>query len=503
MFQSTSLEEPVSVRYVTQLIRSCIENICPYFAIEGELSNVRLIASGHLYFSIKDPNDEAMLHGALFGFKRKYHQVPKNGDLVIIQGKLSIYAQRSTYQLIADTLIYAGIGKLIRQFEETKKKLAAEHCFDKERKKPLPPYPKRICVVTSPSGAVIHDILRVLSRRAHYYHLLIYPVSVQGSTAAVEIATALQQIQKERCADVIIIARGGGSLEDLWAFNEEVLVRAVAACHIPIISAVGHETDYTLCDFAADVRAPTPSVAAEIVCKESAIFHNYLNEILAFYTEKVYGLLRQAQKHLVLHQNCVYQQRYFYVPHRQRLRLHFSNASIRLKHSLDNHRRQNAYYLALIRQKFLHRLSTLRHLMHTAHMRILAKAHTHKELIRSFQLEGHKTLHRKIQFLRSKCLYQQTLLRQACINLSRSIHDKQNQWRHLTHLIQRNCLYSSQNYKTKLQHIRTILNSLNPRNVMQRGYAVLFNFNKTSVILSAEALQPKDHIKIALKGGGR
>jgi len=236
--------------------------------VEGELSNLSRPASGHIYFSLKD--DKAQISCALFrshaygiGFK------PENGMLVRAGGRVSLYEARGNYQLIAETLVRAGEGLLRAKFELLKNNLAAEGLFDEARKKPLPPYPRRIAVVTSPSGAALHDILNVLGRRWPLARVRVYAVPVQGDEAAPAIATALEAANRHGWAEVIIAGRGGGSLEDLWPFNEEAVARAVSASAIPVVSAVGHETDFSIADFVADLRAPTPSAAAELVSPDA------------------------------------------------------------------------------------------------------------------------------------------------------------------------------------------------------------------------------------------
>lgn len=234
--------------------------------VEGEVTNLRRSGPGHLYFSIRDAR--AQLNVVMFGmYARELKFRIDNGLKLILRGKLSIYDQKSDLQLIADSAEPVGLGALQLAFEQLKARLQAEGLFDAARKKPIPPLPQRIAIVTSAHGAAIRDILHVLGRRFEGLSLQIYPVRVQGPTAAREIATALRDLSRWNQHDVVIITRGGGSLEDLWPFNEEVVARAIAACPIPTISGVGHEIDFTICDFVADLRAPTPSAAAEIVIR--------------------------------------------------------------------------------------------------------------------------------------------------------------------------------------------------------------------------------------------
>src|SRR5687768_497294 len=253
---------------VSELLRHLIVDLSRYndIAVEGEVSNFTRSAAGHLYFSIKDAR--AQMRVVLFATSARFLKFRiENGLQLIVRGRLAIYEQRGEFQLNAVSAEPAGLGALQLAFEQLKKRLAEEGLFDPERKKPIPMLPQRIAVVTSPSGAAIRDILHVLGRRFENLSLQIYPVRVQGPTAGREIATALRNLSKWKLHDVVLICRGGGSLEDLWAFNEEVVARAVAACEIPTISGVGHETDFTICDFVADLRAPTPSAAAEIVIR--------------------------------------------------------------------------------------------------------------------------------------------------------------------------------------------------------------------------------------------
>ncbi len=245
-------------------VRLHLEAGFPRLWVEGEISNLARPASGHLYFSLKDEN--AQIRCALF----RQHAVrlgfrPENGMLVQARGKLGLYEPRGDYQLIADTLEEAGEGRLRAAFEALKQQLDKEGLFDAAAKKPPPPFPLRIGVITSPSGAVIRDILQVLARRWPLAQIRLYPVPVQGEEAPPAIVGALAAANRHGWAQVLILGRGGGSLEDLWAFNEETVARAVYGSALPLVSAVGHETDFSITDFVADLRAPTPSAAAELL----------------------------------------------------------------------------------------------------------------------------------------------------------------------------------------------------------------------------------------------
>src|SRR6476469_8055004 len=253
---------------VSELIRQLNIDLYRYndIAVEGEVTNYTRSSAGHHYFSIKDAR--ASMRVVMFSTAARFLRFRiENGLKLIVRGRLAIYEQKGEFQLNAVAAEPAGLGALQLAFEQLKKRLAEEGLFDEARKKPIPMLPARIAIVTSPQGAAIRDILNVIGRRFEGLHLQIYPVRVQGQYAAREIAAAMRHLSRWQLHDVVLICRGGGSLEDLWPFNEEVVARAVAACAIPTISGIGHETDFTICDLVADLRAPTPSAAAEIVVR--------------------------------------------------------------------------------------------------------------------------------------------------------------------------------------------------------------------------------------------
>jgi exodeoxyribonuclease VII large subunit len=237
--------------------------------VEGELSGFSRPSSGHWYFSLKDR--KCQVRCAMFrGMNQRIRTPPKEGDQVRIRGKVTLYENRGDFQIIVEHVEPAGLGALQQAFEELKRKLLAEGLFEQARKKPLPSLPRHIGVVTSPTGAAIHDILTVLARRCSAIPVTLYPTAVQGKAATADIVRAIEAAQNHGVADVLIIGRGGGSLEDLWCFNEESVARAIAACRIPTVSAVGHEVDVTIADFVADLRAPTPSAAAEKISPDQS-----------------------------------------------------------------------------------------------------------------------------------------------------------------------------------------------------------------------------------------
>jgi exodeoxyribonuclease VII large subunit len=264
-----AIERVYTVGEITQLIKSTLEEGFAWVTVEGEISNFKPSSAGHWYFSLKDA--EALISVVMFrGRLDSVGFSPSDGTLVKASGSISVYPRRGNYQLICESLVKSGEGNLLARLEEMKRNLAAEGLFDFERKKPLPLYPSRVAVVTSPTGAAVRDILRVLRRRSAGVDVVIVPTPVQGEGADERIARAIQIADRYSLGEVIIVGRGGGSLEDLLPFSSEVVVRAIASSNTPVISAVGHETDVTLADLAADVRAPTPSAAAEMVAASRA-----------------------------------------------------------------------------------------------------------------------------------------------------------------------------------------------------------------------------------------
>jgi exodeoxyribonuclease VII large subunit len=258
-----------TVSRLNREVRSVLERGLSVIWVEGELSNLSQPASGHWYFSLKDRG--AQLRCAMFRMQNSLVGfTPRDGAHLLLRGRISVYEARGEYQLIVEHLEEAGVGALKREFERLKTRLAAEGLFAAERKRPLPRFPRRVGVITSPSGAALHDILKILARRFPPAAVLIYPAPVQGAAAVPVLVAALAAAGARAECDVLILARGGGSLEDLWAFNDERLARAIAASPLPVVSAVGHEIDFTIADLVADVRAPTPSAAAELVVPDRA-----------------------------------------------------------------------------------------------------------------------------------------------------------------------------------------------------------------------------------------
>lgn len=266
-----------TVQSVTRLVKELIEGDprLQFVAVQGEISNFKQHTSGHMYFTLKD--EAARLRCVMFRSRNQYLRfVPQNGMSVVAWGSIGVYETAGDYQLYVEDMVPDGVGRLYAAFEALKAKLQAEGLFAPERKRPLPPMPRRIGVVTSPTGAAIRDILTVLKRRFPGVEVIISPAVVQGAQGPESVVAALERLKRWGTVDVVIVGRGGGSLEELWTFNDERVARALAAFPVPVVSAVGHETDFTIADFVADRRAPTPSAAAEMVVPEKRVLHEQL-----------------------------------------------------------------------------------------------------------------------------------------------------------------------------------------------------------------------------------
>ncbi|TQV85770.1 exodeoxyribonuclease VII large subunit [Exilibacterium tricleocarpae] len=294
---TTAQRDILSVSQLNKKVRQLLETHLSLLWVEGEISNLTRHSSGHWYFSLKD--SAAQISCAMFRNRNSQVRfVPERGQQVLVRARASLYEPRGNYQLIVEHMEEAGHGALQRAFEELKAKLAAEGLFDPERKQPLPGLPEHIAVITSPTGAAVRDILTVLARRFPATPVSVIPVTVQGPEAAPAIINAIGLAHKHPAIDTIILGRGGGSLEDLWAFNEETVARAIAASRIPIVSAVGHEVDFTIADFVADVRAPTPSAAAELVSPDGGDWLQTYQGYEVLLTQAMQRQIDTARRHL-------------------------------------------------------------------------------------------------------------------------------------------------------------------------------------------------------------
>lgn len=303
-----SKEKPVlTVGQITSVIAELLGEAIPRTAIRGQIANLRRQSSGHVYFTLKD--EAAQLPAVMWrSSAARLRFKPEDGQEVVATGKIEVYAPHGKYQLVVDSLSPVGVGELHLRFEELKRRLAAEGLFDEGRKRPLPAFPRRVAVVTSPTGAALRDLLKIAYRRMPGAWITLFPVRVQGDGAAEQIASAIAAIGKvgagadgafDSSFDVAIVGRGGGSIEDLWAFNEEVVARAIAASPVPVVSAVGHETDTTIADFVADRRAATPSESAEIVFPDTAEIAARIDEGRTRLAKAVTARVERARERLV------------------------------------------------------------------------------------------------------------------------------------------------------------------------------------------------------------
>ena len=302
--ESSEKTKVYTVSQLTRDIREVIEsNFSTSVWVEGEVSNVRLAGSGHLYFTLKDENSQIL--AVFFGYRSRPSAFTlENGMKVLVLGSLTVYEKGGNYQISVKRMEPAGIGALQLAFEQLKKKLEAEGLFDPRHKRPIPLLPGKIGIVTSPTGAAFRDILNVLERRFSDVHIILAPVLVQGDAAPGQIAKAIELLNEMNEVEVIIVTRGGGSLEDLWAFNDEKVARAVYHSKIPVISAVGHEIDWTICDFVSDLRVPTPTASAELVIAKKADLLeriHHLNEKMQFFVNNKIQHLLKIVEHLAQH----------------------------------------------------------------------------------------------------------------------------------------------------------------------------------------------------------
>jgi len=291
----------LSVTQINEYIRALIngDEILSMITVRGEISNLTVHRSGHIYFTLKD--EGSVLKAVMFRSNaQRVKFTLKEGMNVIVYGRISVYTPSGQYQLYAENIQPDGIGALYIAYEQIKQRLADEGLFDQSRKKPIPRFPSTVGIVTSPTGAAIHDMINVMSRRYPAAKLLLYPALVQGDTAYKSLISGISYFNEQKCADVIIIGRGGGSLEDLWAFNNVELAYAIARSEIPVISAVGHESDFTIADFVADLRAPTPSAAAELAVPDALSLRSTLNYDLSLLEKAIITCIERYKKDLSL-----------------------------------------------------------------------------------------------------------------------------------------------------------------------------------------------------------
>ena len=433
-----AVRQVLTVTELTASLREVLETTFPEVWVEGELSNAKVWTTGHLYFTLKDGGSQ--IKGVMFRSALRYLKFkPEDGMRVVVRGRVSVYDPKGEYQLVGEHMEPHGLGSLQLAFEQLKKKLAAEGLFEQARKRPLPALPRRIGIVTSIDGAALRDIIRILRRRYPNAHLVIAPSRVQGEDAAGEIVRALRQIGRIEGVDVVIIGRGGGSLEDLWAFNEEKVARAIAACRVPVISAVGHETDVTIADFVADLRAPTPSAAAELVVKRKDEFYGHIDRLAT----RLDGAMRAHVRQLESRVNQL-AARPGFAGYRGRLAMrgrHASELTASLRHAIIN--------------------------------TVARRSRRHEQLRRA--LESFDPRHR-LAALRARLVSREGLLAKG---LTRRVHGAD----------------------LRFKALAARLEGLSPLAVLGRGYAVCWDDERTRILRDASTVKAGEHVRVTLANG--
>jgi len=429
----------LTVSQLTNAIKHSLEGTFSSIWLEGEISNFKQQTSGHLYFTLKDSN--AQISAVMFRSQASALKIlPKDGDHITLNGEINVYAPSGKYQVVVRELKQVGLGALLLKLEELKQKLHKMGWFKKEHKKPLPKLPKIIGVVTSPTGAAIQDILNILTRRFSGFELIINPVKVQGEDAAKEIAQAIKQFNDYNLADVLIVGRGGGSIEDLFAFNEEIVAEAIFYSHIPIISAVGHETDHCIADYVADVRAPTPSAAAEIVISEKTHLLKFISEAEDRLKQTILNLIRQQRAHLngVLKQPIISSPLALLASPMQRLD--------ELRQRLDQTMKQRLiqFMLKMDGQK-----------KHLQSLKPTTQLEFFREKLKSFQKNLNHHIFLKLNTLKNE----------------------------------------------KLKPVVAMLSAVDPKNVLTKGYCILFSEKDFSVITSICAVEKQQDVRLILSDG--
>ncbi len=419
-------------------VRLHMEMGFPRLLLEGEISNLSRPASGHLYFTLKD--DKAQVRCAMFRSAAvRSRESLENGRQVLARGRISLYEPRGDYQMIVEQVQEAGEGELQRRFEELKRKLDKEGLFDPSLKRPVPPYPRRIAVLTSPRGAAVRDILHVLERRWPLAAVRLYPILVQGPEAPAQICSAIEAANRHAWAEVLILGRGGGSLEDLAAFNQEAVARAIRASEIPLISAVGHETDFSICDFVADLRAPTPSAAAELATPDQAVLREAFRRNSRQLTARMRDRLQRDS------------QRSDHLAHR----LQRCHPSIRL-----SDQSQRLWRLSEALQRAMHQAQRMRRLRLENSSRRLAAHRPDRQLA---------VMDQRLDSAR------RTLTRVG--------------------------LNAVRTRREKLRELARTLQAVSPLDVIARGYAVVTLRDSGTVISSATQVTPGDRIEAQLSDG--
>ncbi|MDC8444981.1 MAG: exodeoxyribonuclease VII large subunit [Nitrosomonas sp.] len=434
-----TLEIPHSIITVSELnrnVKTVLESNIPLLWVKGEISNIKRYPSGHWYFSLKDAS--AQVRCVMFRHKNQFIDWnPKDGAQIEALALVTLYEARGDYQLNIETLRQAGLGALFEAFEQLKNKLQKAGLFDPTRKRNLPAFPKQIGIITSPATAALHDVLTTLKRRMPILPVIIYPTPVQGKDAALNIATAITTASDRQDCDILILCRGGGSIEDLWAFNEEIVAQAIAACAIPIICGIGHETDFTIADFVADKRAPTPTGAAELVSTSM---------------EELLQQLKRLQKNL-------------------------QRAALR---RIENHMQQ----IDLLAHRLTHPGERISHQL--AHLRHLRERIANNRNYHIAQKQW------KINELEQRLL--RTLQNHTDLSRSTGLIDR------LSTRLQQGLTRYYETLSAQLQHYQARLANLNPQAVLERGYSITYSTHG-EIIRSTNQLRKNDKIQVKFAQG--
>ncbi len=481
--KTTLANRPVKEIYaVSRLVREArgvLEGAFPLLWVEGEISNLAMPASGHIYFTLKD--EAAQVRCAMFRMRnRQLRFTPENGMQVLLRVRLTIYEGRGDFQCIVEHMEEAGSGALQRAFEALKQRLGEEGLFEQRYKKTLPTYPATIGIVSSPDGAAVHDILTVLKRRFPAIPVILFPVAVQGAGSAQQIATAIRLAEQHGECDVLIVGRGGGSLEDLWSFNDEQLARTIFSCTIPIISAVGHEIDFTIADFVADVRAPTPSAAAEIVVPDRNELQSQIRQLLKQLTIRMGHKMEQERRHLVYLQQRLSDPRQRIVQQLQRIDL------------LEQRMHRNwTHLIRTKRQQLKYTSARLKHPQDKIEAQRVRTRHVTEKLagcMRQQQRARNDALNTLQQ--RLFAIEPQQLIEQGYQRLdadTKRLNHAMAQLLHFRH--------------EKLHAQMRTLTAVSPLNTLERGYSITQDARTGTVITDAAAVTPGQALRIRLHRG--
>lgn len=474
----------LTVTQLSNAIKHCLEGSFPLVWLQGEISNCKPHSSGHLYFSLKDAN--AQISAVMFRPDvQALKMVPKDGTQVIVRGEINVYPISGKYQILIREMRQVGLGELLLKLEELKTKIHKKGWFHSGRKRPLPKFPKIIGVVTSPTGAAIQDMLHILTRRFSNFHLILNPVRVQGEGSAQEIAKAIEQFNAHSLVDVMIVGRGGGSIEDLWAFNEEVVAEAIFNSRIPVISAVGHETDHCIADYVADYRAPTPSAAAEIVIAEKAHQLTHLAQVKKRLQQSVYQLIRQDRHRLagVVRHPALQSPYGILGPWMQRLDTLLQDTDGAFKQQLISKR-------ALLESK--------RQLLFSLNPKTRLEGFRQK--LFSLDKDIKAAWLRRLQAMRlSMARSEENLTRtwQFGFNKKQSLFQPLQKLKQLDGL----GLRLLDQKKERLLNLKDSLDVINPKNLLTKGYCILFSEKDHSTITTIHSVKIEQKVQILLQDG--